>query len=437
MPKKLTNDIVDQRLIGRNIKRLGNYSNISTKIEFQCLINSCQNVWKAIPQNIINNKHGCPKCVGKSPLNNIIVDQKLIGRNLKRIGDYINCYSKIEFQCLVNSCQYIWQATTATIINRNSGCPKCANVLPLNNDILDQRLIGREIERIGYYINCSTKIEFQCLVCHNLWKATPNSILNNVGCPKCGGSSPLNNDLIDQKLFDRNIKRVGNYINNKISIDFQCLMEGCHYIWKTSPGAILRDTGCPSCAGLLPLTNNIIDQRLIGRNIKRLGNSINSSTKIEFQCLIEDCKNIWKAKPGNIVSGNNTGCPICNKIGKNEKLVLNVLVRNNIQFEQQKAIREIIPSENNRFRVDFYISSKNIIIEYNGVQHYQPVRFGGIEQDIAEINFIKQQARDKYVEQFCINNDIKLFTIDGRKYKNKKIENYMNTYLILQINGLK
>jgi very-short-patch-repair endonuclease len=75
--------------------------------------------------------------------------------------------------------------------------------------------------------------------------------------------------------------------------------------------------------------------------------------------------------------------------------------------------------------VDFYVKDKNIIIEYNGDQHYEPVCFGGISVKESKQNFIKQQERDKYIEQFCINNSIKLIWIDGRKYKDNKLKKYL------------
>jgi very-short-patch-repair endonuclease len=75
--------------------------------------------------------------------------------------------------------------------------------------------------------------------------------------------------------------------------------------------------------------------------------------------------------------------------------------------------------------VDFYFPDKNIIIEYNGHQHYQPVRFGGISLESAEINFIRQQYRDKYLQNFCDQNNITLIWIDGRTYTYKKLESYI------------
>jgi len=71
-----------------------------------------------------------------------------------------------------------------------------------------------------------------------------------------------------------------------------------------------------------------------------------------------------------------------------------------------------------------------MILEYNGDQHYRPVKFGGISIERANLNFAKQQVRDKSIEAFCDDNKIKLIWIDGRKYKDKKLERYIQDELI-------
>ena len=95
-----------------------------------------------------------------------------------------------------------------------------------------------------------------------------------------------------------------------------------------------------------------------------------------------------------------TGCPSCSS-RKNENIIFNIIKNNNIDIKRHQLLSSIIKNETEkRIIVDFYIN--NIIIEYNGTQHYRPVCFGGIEKEIAEFNFIKQQARDQYLQSFAI-----------------------------------
>lgn len=176
----------------------------------------------------------------------------------------------------------------------------------------------------------------------------------------------------------------------------------------------------------------MIDNILINKNIKRIDNIINSITKIKFQCKEISCKYIWETRPSHIIN-DNSGCPRCNKAGKNEKYIFNILKEKNIIFKHNFNIKNIDVNEEKNYRVDFYFPLNSLIIEYNGAQHYMPVKFGGISDVRAQVNFDKQIKRDNYVRGFCIKNNIKLIEIDGREFSNKKLKKYILEKIIINI----
>lgn len=104
---------------------------------------------------------------------------------------------------------------------------------------------------------------------------------------------------------------------------------------------------------------------------------------------------------------------------KTEKKVKHLLEKYNITFEHHK----IFKFNDRKYYVDFYIPDKNLIIEYNGIQHYKPTTFGGITAQEANLNFIKQQQRDKELREYCKEHKISLFEI---KY-NENINECINT----------
>jgi hypothetical protein len=59
-----------------------------------------------------------------------------------------------------------------------------------------------------------------------------------------------------------------------------------------------------------------------------------------------------------------------------------------------------------------------MVIEYNGLQHYKPIKFFGGQKGF---NYL--QSRDKVKEQYCLDNNIKLLVIS---YKDD-IENKLKT----------
>jgi DNA-directed RNA polymerase subunit M/transcription elongation factor TFIIS len=223
---KLTNEIVDRRLYetNRSIKRLGEIINAIIKIEWECLIENCKYKWNATPHSILNgNKSGCPRCGKRKPwpkylkrkdpsrsrpnkMDNENVDRRLkeANRDIRRLSDFTSATMKGDWQCLI--CQYIWITIPHSILNHETGCPKCSGRLKLTNEDIDRRLIDncRLIKRLGDIINVMTKIPWQCLVeeCQFIWETAPDAILNgNSGCPKC---SLCKNEKLTLLILEQN-----------------------------------------------------------------------------------------------------------------------------------------------------------------------------------------------------------------------------------------
>lgn len=97
-----------------------------------------------------------------------------------------------------------------------------------------------------------------------------------------------------------------------------------------------------------------------------------------------------------------------------EEKVLSFLKRNHIEFKPQyKLFNESFLCDNKYLFVDFYLPKHNIIIEFNGEQHYKPIEwFGGQER------FEQQQERDMALKQYCHKHKIKLIEISYKDIDN-------------------
>lgn len=433
---KYSNALIDEAIINRNIKRLDEYQGSKTSISWQCLLPNCGSVWKTRPSRIILKNHGCKKCYYNSlKLNIKDVEIKLMSKNIKILDDYINSQTPTQFQCLKTECNYIWKTNPNAILNRNTGCPKCSKRAPVNNDNLDKILIIKDIKRLDDVKNGYEVINFECLKenCRHRWKTSPNSVINlKSGCPKCAGNLIYTNEKIDNILYVKNIKRISDYINMNSKITLQCLEAHCNYIWTTTASSI-KTSGCPKCVGLVKFTNEDMDSKILNRNIKRLDDYINSKTKIEWQCLKNECRYKWKTTPTHIIDG--TGCPACNFPGINQKLIFNILVQNNIEFEHECVLNKVNSKEKRRLKFDFYFPKIKMAIEYDGKQHFSAAasKFANMSIEEAEKQFKLTQERDQYKNQFCIKNAIKLIRIDGRKYYGKKLIELINLYVVNEL----
>lgn len=331
-------------------------------------------------------------------LTNEIVDKRLENRNIKRLDDYINHISSMQWECLNANCNHKWYASFNSV-NSNHGCPKCYGTLKYSNEEVDIILKEMGLIRLSEYKSYNKKMLCKCVKDGYEWEVSLSNLKNKSKvnpCPQCSNMIRITNEIIDAKLKNRNIIRIGNYAGPKNKISFKCKIDG--RIWESTLNNITNGQGCPSCSGKEKLTNEIIDKRLENRNIKRLDDYINSKTKINWKCLKTNCDNEWMSTYSNIYNGK--GCPICVK--KNETRIYKYILSKYNKDQIKTQYKLII--NNKKFFVDFVID--NIFIEYNGQQHYKPVEhWGGLKA------FEKQQKRDQELRDYCKENNIRLIEI--------------------------
>lgn len=285
---------------------------------------------------------------------------------------------------------------------------------------------------ISEYQGCNSKIEVQCNQCQHKQKTTlsksrekiQNNILPCSNCYKQSLKEKKKNTIncenksfslteVDKILEGKKILRTGEINTSLKKIDCKCLM--CNKNIKFDKRYLLRDKrGCGFCSKYERISNEIIDRALQYRPIVRISNFI-PGKEVLFRC--NDCSGEFKKFPYLITGPQQHNCPRC-KASRGEKLIQKFLVTNKIPFCSSFNISKLLDDHRN-LRVDFYISKFNLVIEFNGVQHYQPVNFGGkkSEEEVLE-NFRKQIKRDEDVKNILIKNRIDLVSIDGREFKN-------------------
>ena len=126
------------------------------------------------------------------------------------------------------------------------------------------------------------------------------------------------------------------------------------------------------------------------------------------------CGFIYEVTPHNYLAGKR--CPKCSrKESKGEKKIKAILDKYFIKYYQEYPVM----INNHKLRFDFFLPDHNIYIEYQGEQHYNPVKyFGG--QDRFKI----QQKYDNYKQEYAKDNliiisyqDIDIFAILNKALK--------------------
>jgi hypothetical protein len=258
-----------------------------------------------------------------------------------------------------------------------------------------------DIERLTDYINARTVIIFSCKRCKKKFKRKPKEIKKT----NCKCLEKENNYKL--LIKDKNIELLDIYINIREKIRHLCKICGLEF--KTSPKSILNSKKrCLCCSGKIFSINKY--KSLLPKNIKLLSNEyIGSNYKHKHICV--DCNNEFETKP-NYILHMNTNCPFCYK-SKGERYIINFLKNKKIDYEKEYIVK--INEKNLRF--DFYLPFFNILIEYDGVQHFKPVKlFGGDEY------YNKLIEYDRLKNEWCIENRIKLIRIPY----NENIDKHLN-----------
>lgn len=225
MSRKLTNEIIDQRLISNNsnIVRKEQYVSAHVKISWEC--SKCGNIWRSTYANISRGR-GCPICaINKNKKRNTFTNEyvdkrlKINNKNIKRIDDYVTARHPIKWKCFI--CEHVWMASPDKVLH-NTGCPNCANNRrKLTNDIIDSRILSanRNIIRLGDYVNIKIKIRWRCNRNHT-WLASPDRVLSGTRCPKCNMIGNYRLSLNDEKLQEITTLYVVRFISKTTNIKF-------------------------------------------------------------------------------------------------------------------------------------------------------------------------------------------------------------------------
>jgi hypothetical protein len=262
------------------------------------------------------------------------------------------------------------------------------------------------------FTDTKSQCSIKCLKCGNTTTLLARSFLVKEKKNVCHFCHKNKQEIMNNKLneFYEWIKEQNTYsffplpkdIHSHTLILSKCNV--CGNINKKTIYDYMRERGCPVCAKNT-LKTKLDFQKEIGEEYNIL-----EYKGMDHSCLIKHnlCNFVYKRSPRHYT------CPKCGG-SKGEKKIRYYLNKNNIIFEEQKVFN----IKGHKLRVDFYLPTYNLAIEYQGEQHYKPIDFFGGQK-----TFEKQVLYDNYKREYFKNN---LLEIPYTDYDN--IEQILNKLL--------
>lgn len=260
-----------------------------------------------------------------------------------------------------------------------------------------------------------------CLECGEEYHRTWNSFrkVRHLVCPECAHERSLinpefpgNKNKKSTEKFQAEVQQVnpdieiiGEYTG--MDTEVKCRNTTCGHVYTASPRNLLRGTGCWECYGTKrKTTEEFIDEvEKLEEDYEIIGSYINDNTKIAVEHLT--CGTEYQVTPRNFLSGRR--CPFC-KSSKGERYIEKVLIKYGVPFVREKGVLGLYSDRGRPLRFDFITPLG--VIEYNGIQHYEPIEFfGGVE---GYKTLVKHDNRKK---EFTEDKNIPLHIIHYKDYE--------------------
>jgi protein-arginine kinase activator protein McsA len=136
-------------------------------------------------------------------------------------------------------------------------------------------------------------------------------------------------------------------------------------------------------------------------------NYTNNRTKVVLTCKKHNLS--FSQAPHQHLTGN-ISCPKCSKITSiGETVIRELLDKMNIEYIEQHSFKDC--KSKHILKFDFHLPDHNTVIEYDGIQHFEP-RWN------SQVEFERLKINDKIKTEYCIRNGIKLIRIPYTEFKN-------------------
>ena len=415
-----------------------NYFTTKQKVEILC---NEHGPFFQSPANHIKGQ-GCPECGRIARATSQRYSSKEFINSVQEIHknkydysevNYINSQTKVQIICHKHGPFYMKPNSHFN----GQGCPKCGRISARENIVLDYSIFLERAEKVhanryeyveDTYKNYTTKMQMFCSE-HGFFEQTPHSHISmKAGCPLCGKlSAGVSNqkgwEVVSNMFISVHGDRYNYDSSSYLDVSHKMRIECSRHGWfEQKPYQHYFGHGCIKCS----YEENAEKKKItflefIEKSLEIHGNkySYDHSNYVDiFTPIYITCSKHGEflQNPRNHYRGS--GCPKCNS-SKGEEKIRAILNDLSVEFIEQKTFDDLIHKK--YLRCDFYLPYYNAVIEFNGIQHYEPISvFGGI------YGLKENQARDMIKYNFLREKKINLIIV---RYDNENIKDYLKNIL--------
>lgn len=274
---------------------------------------------------------------------------------------------------------------------------------------------------ISEYITARHEIKIICKI-HGVFEQLPRAHMKGHGCYICS-TKRINTDKFIKKAktihFDKFDYSLVNYVSQYTKIKLKC--NDCNYEFEQYPNAHLKGQSCSQCyhqSQRIKLKDFIERSNIIHHNKYDYTkvDYVNNSTNVVIVCPVHGD---FKQTPSVHLNGGE--CKKCNISSKNEEIISIILSSKNIIYHRHHSLDGCKYKHSLPF--DFYLPDYNSCIEFDGIQHFQPIEYFGGQSGFDEL-----KIRDAIKTNYCVQNNIPLLRLDY-KMKSEKFNEIIFKFL--------
>lgn len=340
--------------------------------------------------------------------------------------NYVNTDTKVEIICPIHGS--FWQTPHDHLSGH--GCPMCNGGKLLTTEDFIKRATKVHNGFYDYskvkYTGNNKKIIIICPI-HGEFSQEANSHLQKHGCPSCFKNKLSNKERYNTDTF---VKLANEVHHNKYDYSKTIYERSTkkvtiicpeHGEFRQTPSHHLSGRGCHKCGGCFKhTTTTFINKAMKVHCGKYSYNKVNYTNVNSIITITCPKHGDFKQRAGSHLMGE--GCPRC-RYSRGENKIEQYLTKHKLKYTGQYKIpacrhKKPLPFDFAVFNED---GSLKCLIEYQGIQHFKPIKhFGGIN------GLLDIQLKDKIKKTYCEDNSITLICINNLEEVYKKLNTILN-----------